>query len=485
MGTWAPDSELEEMTVPHGSSMARRDVSAEGSKHENIMGNSSQGEARKLGDSGMRREDEGEEKRDEGGWSWLVVLAGFLCVLVLDGIAYSFGLFLDPLQKELGGSTGAVSIGGSMQVCAYGFSSPLVARLVSSHGARLPCILGAVLAALGIFAASFTTSIVTFILCYSVITGIGFGLMYIPSIVIVSRHFVARRSFATGIVLCAAGVGTFVVAPLASFWSDQYGWRGALRCLAGLCLACTLCGFAMLPGKQQSQADDISSNLARSHQASSSRGFLAILLGDEMASSPLLSIFFLVAIADCLAFIGLYIPYTYLPSAARVALPTASASFGASLISLIGVANTCGRVVAGWLADQPWLPPLAIISSVVFAAAPCLLLFSITSSSFLFHLLSILFGAFTGMWVSAVPAALVDLLGVDLLAQAFGLLTLVRGIAALSGPPIAGFVVDLFHSPGSAMIVASIGMLAAGFFYFVVLLLERRLTLRRSAYTPL
>ena len=93
------------------------------------------------------------------------------------------------------------------QVCAYGFSSPLVARLVSSHGARLPCILGAVLAALGIFAASFTTSIVTFVLCeslnmteaqqvifieyhlsgYSVITGIGFGLMYIPSIVIVSR----------------------------------------------------------------------------------------------------------------------------------------------------------------------------------------------------------------------------------------------------------------------------------------------------------
>ena len=53
----------------------------------------------------------------------------------------------------------------SPQVCAYGFSSPLVARLVSSHGARIPCILGAVLAALGIFAASFTTSIVTFILC--------------------------------------------------------------------------------------------------------------------------------------------------------------------------------------------------------------------------------------------------------------------------------------------------------------------------------
>ena len=134
------------------------------------------------------------------------------------------------------------------------------------------------------------------------------------------------------------GVGTFVVAPLANFWFEQYGWRGALRCLAGLCLACSLCGLAMVPGKQQSQPDT-SSNLASPHQASSSRGFVAVLLGDQMASSPLLSIFFLVAIADCLAFIGLYIPYTYLPAAAQTAVPTASASFGASLISLMGVST--------------------------------------------------------------------------------------------------------------------------------------------------
>ena len=35
--------------------------------------------------------------------------------MVLDGISYSFGVFLGPLQKELGGSTGIVSMGGSLQ----------------------------------------------------------------------------------------------------------------------------------------------------------------------------------------------------------------------------------------------------------------------------------------------------------------------------------------------------------------------------------
>ena len=79
----------------------------------------------------------------------------------------------------------------------------MVARLVSTHGARLCCILGALLASLGILAASFTTSIGFFIFGglttkisfnvmnisgYSIISGVGFGLMYIPSIVIVSRY---------------------------------------------------------------------------------------------------------------------------------------------------------------------------------------------------------------------------------------------------------------------------------------------------------
>ena len=133
------------------------------------------------------------------------------------------------------------------------------------------------------------------------------------------------------------GVGTFVIAPLANFWFEAYGWRGALRCLAGLCLACSLCGVAMFPGKQGLPNGNNNNNSHNNSTTSGTEGCLALLLGEQMASSPLLPAFLLVAIADCLAFTGVFIPYTYLPSAASVALPTASASFGASLISLIGV----------------------------------------------------------------------------------------------------------------------------------------------------
>ena len=135
------------------------------------------------------------------------------------------------------------------------------------------------------------------------------------------------------------GVGTFVVAPLANYWFEAYGWRGALRCLAGLCLACSLCGLAMLPAKQQSQPDVSPQHHQTSRSSSRRKGCIAVVLGDQMASSPLLSMFFLVAIADCLAFIGLYIPYTYLPSAGyffsslSLSPPSSSPSLSPSLSS--------------------------------------------------------------------------------------------------------------------------------------------------------
>ena len=42
-----------------------------------------------------------EEEEIDGGWGWLVVFACFLTTFVLDGIGYSFGMFMKPLKEEL------------------------------------------------------------------------------------------------------------------------------------------------------------------------------------------------------------------------------------------------------------------------------------------------------------------------------------------------------------------------------------------------
>lgn len=51
-------------------------------------------------------------------------------------------------------------------------------------------------------------------------------------------------------------------------------------------------------------------------------------------------------------------PYVYLaPLAEKLELPTAQASY---LLSIIGIANTLGRIVLGYLSDKPWVNRLAV-----------------------------------------------------------------------------------------------------------------------------
>eukprot|EP00092_Neocalanus_flemingeri_P039693 GFUD01043225.1.p1 GENE.GFUD01043225.1~~GFUD01043225.1.p1 ORF type:complete len:450 (+),score=115.12 GFUD01043225.1:98-1447(+) len=412
----------------------------------------------------------------EGGWGWVVVLASFLCVCVLDGIGYSFGVFLEPLLADLGEGRGVLSMAGSMQVGVYGFSSPVVARIINKYGERRPCMVGAVISAAGLLVASYATGIWTLLLGYSVITGLGFGLMYLPSVVIVSKHFLVRRSLATGIVLCAAGVGTFIMAPLAQLMMEQWGWRGSMRGLAGLCLGCVLCGAAMSPGTvSQETKDGPGVGLTG---PTVDRPCLAKVLGSDLANSAALPVFFLLALGDMLATLSLYIPYTHLPSAAMAT--GVSASHAALLVSAIGVTNTLGRLTAGWMCDQPWSHPIVIITTVISCSVPFLYLFSIVASFWFFLFFSCSFGFLTGMWVSATPGALIHLLGLPLLGPTFALLTAARGCAALGGPPLAGMVVDLLGDRAMALVMAGGVMTLSSLFYAVSAVANKRREDRRS-----
>lgn len=53
-------------------------------------------------------------KISDGGYGWVIVLASFLCNMIVDGIAYSFGVFLDPFAKFYNESPGNIAWVGSL-----------------------------------------------------------------------------------------------------------------------------------------------------------------------------------------------------------------------------------------------------------------------------------------------------------------------------------------------------------------------------------
>lgn len=78
-------------------------------------------------------------------------------------------------------------------------------------------------------------------------TGLGFGMMYLPAIVIVGYYFEKKRALATGIAVCGSGVGMFLMAPLSDYLLSEFGLRGALLVQAGLILNGVVCGMLMRP----------------------------------------------------------------------------------------------------------------------------------------------------------------------------------------------------------------------------------------------
>ena len=55
----------------------------------------------------------------DGGWGWVIVGASFFCNLVVDGIIFTFGMFLSDIERAFGESKAKVSIIGSLLAGFY------------------------------------------------------------------------------------------------------------------------------------------------------------------------------------------------------------------------------------------------------------------------------------------------------------------------------------------------------------------------------
>jgi hypothetical protein len=55
----------------------------------------------------------------DGGYGWVIAFASFLINLVVDGTAYSFGIFFDAFVQQFGGSRAVTALAGSLMVGCY------------------------------------------------------------------------------------------------------------------------------------------------------------------------------------------------------------------------------------------------------------------------------------------------------------------------------------------------------------------------------
>lgn len=186
----------------------------------------------------------------DGGWGWVVVAASFFCNFVVDGIIFCFGNFKSSIAREFEASDASVSLVGSLLTGFYLIIGPFVSALANRYGFRLVTIAGAVLASAGFALSSLAESIEFLYFSYGILGGIGFGMIYAPSIITVGFYFERWRALATGIAVCGSGIGTFVLAPISDALIKHLEWKNALLVQAFIILViCTISGTLFRPLK--------------------------------------------------------------------------------------------------------------------------------------------------------------------------------------------------------------------------------------------
>ncbi|KAA3677442.1 uncharacterized protein DEA37_0012715 [Paragonimus westermani] len=198
-------------------------------------------------------------------WRWLIVLGSFLCIFIVEGLCFSYGLYLyemiaenqfapsSPASDPHGRTTpnvprslAALSLPGALLYGTCVLIGPLAGALVNRFSYRSVAIVGALIATVCMFLSGLLIyDLIWFSFLYGLMgAGIGCGLVYLPAITVVGHWFEQHRAFVVGFVMCGGGCGAGFLAIVIRSLSRAYTWRGTVILMAGL-FAHTLLGLAL------------------------------------------------------------------------------------------------------------------------------------------------------------------------------------------------------------------------------------------------
>ncbi|XP_020292517.1 monocarboxylate transporter 14-like isoform X2 [Pseudomyrmex gracilis] len=196
-------------------------------------------------DTSTKEKQKEKPKVPDGGWGWVVVVASIIISMVADGISFSFGLLYIEFLHEFGESKSKTAWIGSLFMAVPLLSGPVMSALVDRFGCRLMTIVGGLVSGLGFILCIFSNTIEIMYLTFGVIAGLGLGLCYVTAVVSIAFWFDKKRTLAVGLGACGTGIGTFVYAPMTTYFINEYGWRGTCLLLAGTFFNMIVAGAVM------------------------------------------------------------------------------------------------------------------------------------------------------------------------------------------------------------------------------------------------
>ncbi len=382
-------------------------------------------------------------------YGWFVVAGASAVTFVGFGCAYTFGVFMESMQKTFQASLGSVSLVFSIAGFLYFALGIVSGPLADRWGSRRLAVIGMILTGVGLVIAGIAPNLTTVYAAYGLGIGLGVGCSYVPAIGAVQRWFLRRRGLASGIAVSGIGAGTLVMPPLASFLIDTFGWRGAYVALG--ILAAVIGGGLALLIENDPHGRGLGPDGAIPHHPAHTRHAEGVSIRDAVTSLRFVGLY----LACLIGSFGLFVPFVHLvPYAQAHGVASSSAVI---LLSLIGIGSTVGRFMLGGLADR--MGRLTAILAMFMGMASSQALWTFSTEFWPLAAFALIFGTFYGGFVALLPAVVMDDFGGRNVSGIIGILYTSVAFGTLIGPSVAGYAFDIVHSytlPISASICTNI-----------------------------
>ncbi|MEM9575512.1 MAG: MFS transporter [Pseudomonadota bacterium] len=403
-----------------------------------------------------------------------VLIVGCVIIIVSFAIRSAFGVFQIPIAEEFGWLRAEFSMAIAIQNLAWGIGQPLFGALAEKIGDRKAIILGAIIYALGlVLSAGSTTPIEHQLYAWLVgfgIAGTGFGVI----LAVVGRAASdENRSMSLAIVSAAGSGGQIFGPPLSEWLLTIMPWQSVFLIFAASIVLVLLLLPLMRAPKTAAKAE------------------LEESLGEILTKAfkdPTYTFIFL-GFFSCgyqLAFITAHFPAFVTELCGPIApggmldnmgISTTSA-LGAVAISLIGVANIGGTLLAGWLGNRyskKYLLAAIYLGRTVVSVL--FIMFPITPTSV------ILFAVAMGsLWLATIPLTsglIAHIYGLRYMGTLYGIVFLSHQLGSFMGAWLGGRLYDL---SGDYTLVWWIGIAVGAFSAIIHLpIRERRLEGLRTA----
>ena len=368
-----------------------------------------------------------------------VLIGGSLIILLTFAVRASFGVFQIPIAEEFGWPRAEFSLAIAIQNLAWGIGQPIFGAIAERFGDRKALILGAILYAGGILLSAGATLPIQHqfleILVGFGIAGTGFGVI----LAIVGRASSdENRSISLGIVTAAGSAGQIVGAPFAEFLLSFTSWQMVFVIFAGVIMATVLILPLLKAPPMASKAELEESMGEILKKAFKDPSFTMIFVGFFSCGYQLS---FVTAHFPALVteMCGPIVPGSMLHNIGI----TSTSSLGAIAISLIGLANVGGTLLAGWLGNR--FPRKYLLTAIYVGrtlAAAMFIVFPITPMTVI--IFSIVMGS---LWLATVPLTsglIAYLYGLRYMGTLYGIVFFSHQLGGFLGVVLGGWMYDLY-----------------------------------------